>query len=318
MRRDELKDLIQGPFTTVPTAFDGRFNVDLGVMADLTRWWVDNGCVTGKTVIKVTATMGEGYDLSDDEWPRVVRTVVDAAAGKAAIVCGLKTKGTRHTIEDARRAQDLGAIGLQIALPIFHFPTQDDIVRYFTDISDAIDVGIVIYNTWWFGAPSISADSVRRLADAEHVVAVKWDVPPDGDYDEMHQFAAQVNVIDNSNQPVRCHQNGGRGYITNTMTAYPAHDLALWELVEARRYDEVQATWDRVNGPLARFIAQVSQHSGGDSRVAKGLVAIMGHPMGAPRPPSLPLDDQEMVALRELVAGFGWPVPVQVRLGAAR
>jgi dihydrodipicolinate synthase/N-acetylneuraminate lyase len=94
------------------------------------------------------------------------------------------------------------------------------------------------------------------------------------------------------------------------MLAYPAHDLALWDLLEAGRYDEVTAIWDRVNGPLARFIAQVSQRSGGDSRVAKGLMALRGHPMGAPRPPSLPLDDQEMRALRDLVDGFGWPVPV--------
>lgn len=310
MTRDELKRLIQGPLTTVPTAFDAQFHVDLGVMADMTRWWVDNGCVTGKTVIKVTATMGEGHDLTDDEWPRVVRTVVDAAGGEAAVVCGLKTKDTLHTIEDAKRAQDLGAIGLQIGLPIFHFPIQDDIVRFFTDISDAIQIGIVIYNTWWFGAPSISAASVRRLADAEHVVAVKWCAPPDGDYDEMRQFAAQVNVIDNANQPIRCHQNGGRGYITNTMAAYPAHDLALWELLEARRYDEVAAIWDRVNMPLARFMEEVARRSGGDPRVPKALMAITGHPMGAPRPPTLPLDDQEIAALRGLVRGFGWPIPV--------
>ena len=308
MRRDELKQIIQGPFTTVPTAFDDRFELDLGVMADLTRWWVENGCVTGRTVIKVTATLGEGYALDDDEWPRVLRTMVDAANDKAALVCGLKAKDTRHTIEDAKKAQDLGAVGLQICLPFFHFPTQDDIVRYFTDISDAIEIGIVIYNTWWYAAPSISATSVRRLADAEHVVAVKWDVPPDGDYDEMRQFAAQVNVIDNSNQPLRCYRNGGRGYITNTMPAHPAHDLALWDRLETGGYDEFQAIWDRVNMPLARFMAQAAQRSGGDPRVPKGMMAIMGHPMGPPRPPTLPLDAEEMASLRELISSFGWPI----------
>lgn len=318
MKRDDLKAIIQGPFTTVPTAFDDRFILDLGVMADLTRWWVDNGCVTGKTVIKLTATLGEGYALSDDEWPQVLRAVVDAADGKAAIVCGLKAKDTLHTVEDARRAQDLGAVGLQIALPIFHFPTQDDIVRYFAAISDAIEIGIVIYNTWWYASPSISADSVRRLADAEYVVAVKWDVPPDSDYDEMRQFAAQVNVIDNSNQPARCHRNGGRGYITNTMPANPTHDLDLWQLLEAGRYDEFQVIWDRVNKSLAQFMATAAQRSGGDPRVPKGMMAIMGHPMGPPRPPTLPLDSQEMAALRDLLRGFGWSMPAEAEHGSAR
>src|SRR5438067_11446041 len=85
-------------------------------------------------------------------------------------LCGLKTKNTLHTIEDARKAQDLGAIGVQIDLPIFNHPTQDDIVRFFSAISEAIDIGIVLYNTWWFGAPSIIAECVRRLAQVENCV----------------------------------------------------------------------------------------------------------------------------------------------------
>ena len=312
MTRDDLERFIQGPFATVPTAFDADLTLDLDVMAELTRWWVANGLIAGKAVIKVAAAMGEGPDLSDDEWPQLLRTVVNAAGGKAAIVCGLKTKNTLHTIDDVKRAQDLGAIGVQIDLPIFHHPTQDDIVRYFSDISAAIDIGIVVYNTWWFVVPSVTVATMRRLADAEHVVAIKWFTPPDQNYDDMREFADFVNVIDNSDQPIRCHRNGGRGYINNTMNVYPAHDLALWELLESRRYDEAQALWDRVNQPLATFIKEAAQRSGG-YRVNKGMMALMGQPMGAPRPPTLPLDSQELAALHELLVSFGWPVP-----GAAR
>jgi dihydrodipicolinate synthase/N-acetylneuraminate lyase len=61
-----------------------------GVMADLTEWWVDNGLVTGKTVLKVAAAIGEGPDLTDEEWPRLLETVVSAARGRVPVVCGLK------------------------------------------------------------------------------------------------------------------------------------------------------------------------------------------------------------------------------------
>jgi 4-hydroxy-tetrahydrodipicolinate synthase len=307
MDRAALKHLIQGPFATVPTAFDRQLYVDLGVMAELTRWWVAQGLVAGKAVIKVAAAMGEGPDMSDDEWPHLLRTVVNAAGGKAAIVCGMKAKNTLHTIQDAKKAQDLGAIGVQIDLPFFHHPTQDDIVRFYSDISAAIDIGIVIYNTWWFGAPSISAESVLRLADAEHVVGVKWDVPPDCEYDDMRQFASLVNVIDNSNQVVRCHKNGGRGYINQTMQANPAVDLAIWEHLEAGRYEAAQAIIDRVHVPIRAFMAKVARRSGG-YQVAKAMMAVVGHPVGDPRPPTLPLDDQEMDELREIMVRSGWPL----------
>jgi 4-hydroxy-tetrahydrodipicolinate synthase len=307
MHRAQLKQLIQGPIATVPTAFDERFELDLGRMADLTRWWVDEGLVAGTAVIKVAAAMGEGPDLSDDEWPHLLRTVAQASEGRAAIVCGLKTKNTLHTIDDVRRAADLGAIGVQIDLPIFHHPTQDDLVRYFSAISDGVDIGILIFNTFWFGVQSITADTMLRLRDAEHVVAVKWSVPPDQDYDEMRRFASIFNVIDNSLQPVRCHRNGGRGYINHTLQAYPRHDLHVWELLETGRYAEAQAELDRVNAPIAQFVEESSSRSGG-YRVFKAMMSIMGKPVGDPRPPTLPLAPDEVDALRDLLERVGWPV----------
>lgn len=312
MKRDELKQLIQGPFATVPTPFDDQYQLDLDTMAELTRWWVENGLVKGTTVIKVAAAMGEGPAFTDEEWPQVLKTTVDAADGKAAIVCGLKPKDTLHTIEDAKRAAELGAIGVQIDLPFFYHPTQDDMVRYFSDISEGVDIGIMIYNTFNFGAPPITAESLLRLADAEYVVAVKWFVPAQGgpDYDDMRQFAHIFNVIDNSLQPVRAHKNGARGYINNTIFAHPPHELKVWELLEAGRYDEAGDLFDSVNGPYRAFMAKVRQRTGG-YQVGKALSEVMGRPVGPARPPSQPLNEGEMADLRELAAGFGWPVAAQ-------
>ena len=305
MTRDELGKLIRGTLGTIPTAFDDKMKVDLARMADLTKWWVENGMGTDVAPIKVAAAMGEGPDLSDDEWPHLLRTVVNAAGSDVVVICGLKTKNTLHTIEDAKKAQDLGAIGLQIDLPLFHHPNQDDYVRYFTDISDAIDIGIMVYNTYWFGCESLTAETMLRLADAEHVVAVKWDVPEGEDYDQMCKFSHIFNVIDNSSQPVRSHKNGGRGYISSTITAYPQHDLEIWQLLEAHRYEEAQARFSRLREAIASF--KPNKQSGG-YRLIKGMMAAMGQPVGSPRPPTLPLDDRDIAELKRILKGVGWPV----------
>ena len=96
-------------------------------------------------MIKLCSAWGQGPDLSDEEWPDLVRTVVDAGGPGANIMCGLKSKDTLRTIEDAKRAQDLGANSLQIELPYNHAPNQDQYVKHYTMISDAIDIGIMIY-----------------------------------------------------------------------------------------------------------------------------------------------------------------------------
>lgn len=307
MNREELQELIKGPIATLPTAFDEEYYLDLGRMAELSEWWVESGLVAGVSPLKVAAAMGEGPDLSDDEWPHLLRTVVNAAGDEAAVICGLKTKDTLHTIEDAKRAQDLGAIGLQIDLPIFHHPTQDDYVRYFSDISEAIDIGIMIYNTHWFGAESITAETMLRLEDAEQVVAVKWSVSEGQDYDDMRKFSHIFNVIDNSGQYARCYKNGGRGFINSTTAIYPPHALELSALLEAEKYEEAQALEDRVRGPLRAFMAKLAKESGG-YRVNKGLMEVLGRPVGPPRPPTLPLSDDQLAELKEIVKGFGWPV----------
>jgi 4-hydroxy-tetrahydrodipicolinate synthase len=317
MNRKELKKLIQGPIATVPTPFDDDYELDLGRIAELTRWWVDQGIVKGTSVIKVAAAMGEGTMLRDDEWPALLRTVVRAAGDRAAVVCGLHHKDTKRAIEDARRAQDLGAIGLQVMPPIFNLPSQNDLLDFYGDLSDAIEIGIVVYHTNWMPGGSIDTETFLKMADFEQVVAVKWGGSSEGKYDDMSVFAHLFNVIDNSSSPVRCHKLGGRGYVQTTLQAYPPHDLRVWELMEAGRYEEAQSLYESVDRPLGDFYRRISVRSGGQGRLIKGMMAVMGMPVGSSRPPSKPLNQEEMDELRELLVGFGWPVPNKAGAAAA-
>ena len=307
MNRDELRQILKGVPATIPSPFDDDFKLDLARATELTHWWVENGLGTDVAPLKVSAAWGEGPDLGDDEWPHLLRTVVNAAGSDAVIMCALKSKDTLHTIEDARRAQDLGAVGLQIDLPFFHHPNQDDHVRFFTDVSDAIDIGIMIYSTFWFGCESMTAESMHRLEDAEHVVAIKWSTPEDMDYDDMRKFSDVFNVIDNSGQPIRCHKNGGRGHISYLIPAYPKHDLEVWQLLEDGRYDEAQVKLDRVNSVLGPWRARTTERAGG-YRQMKGIMKAMGRPAGDPRPPTLPIDDEELAEVKELLRSLDWPV----------
>ena len=305
--------MIGGCIVTLPTPMDDDFNIDLARTTELTKWWVEQGLGTGTSPLKTSAAMGEGPDLSDDEWPHLLRTVVRAAKPDTKVICALKTKNTLHTIQDAKRAQDLGAIGLQIDIPFMHHANQDDLVRFFTDISDAIDIGIMIYNTHWFSSDAskeaMRAETMLRLKDAEHVVAVKWSAPEgtDIDFDDMTKFSHIFNVIDNSGQTVRNHKNGGRGYISPWVAAYPAYDLNIWQLLEAGKFDEVQAEKDRVGSILGPWAAKTSAKSGGYRQV-KGIMAAMDNPVGPPRPPTLPCSEDEIAEAREVVQELGWTI----------
>ena len=236
----------------------------------------------GTAVIKVAANIGEGPQLADEEWPYLLRTVVQAAKGKAAVVGSIHYKDTVRSIADAKRAQDLGAIGLQVTPPMFNYPTQDDLLRYYGALSDAIEIGIIVYNTWDRYVPGIQADTIAKMKDFEHVVAVKWGVPPDQEntYDEMSKFVGFLNVIDMDGKVAHCMRMGGRGYINLTADVYPPHDLKIWQLLENKKYDEAQALFDRVDMPLKEFFGKAAARSGGAARMKKGYDGPHGHADG--------------------------------------
>src|SRR5215831_6663515 len=100
MNRDQLRLLIQGPIATIPTAFDAAYGLDTATMAELTEWWVQQGLRTGKSVLKVAAAMGEGPDLDDSEWPKLLETVVNAANGRVPPwrkrACAVDGRGCRR------------------------------------------------------------------------------------------------------------------------------------------------------------------------------------------------------------------------------
>ena len=309
MNRNELRNVFKGVVGVTITPYDDDYEVDYGKMYDLTQWWVENGMVRGKAMLKVASVMGEFPQLRDDEWPPLIRTVVQAAKGKIDIIAGSHYKDTKRTIEDSLRAQDLGAIALQIAPPAFNDPNQDDILRFYSDLSDAIEIGVMVYNTPWQRHGAINADTLHKMADFEHIVAIKWANHDDCQPVEMPALSKKFNMIENGNDRVGFHKAGGDGFLDKSSIAYPPHELKMWELLEANQYDEAQNLWDTIDAPIQALAQKAGKVSGGQARFKKMLMNAMGHGVGEQRLPTLPASESEMNELKSLLSSLGWPVP---------
>ena len=309
MKRQELREIIRGLIVVTVTPFDNDFKLDLDSMSRDTEYWIENGVVKGKAVLKVASVMGELTSMTEAEWPQVVKTAVDTANGRVPVISCVHGKDTLRTIEDAKRAQDLGAVGLQIVPPFENIPNQDDIVRYYEAISDAIEIGVMIYHAHWMPHSRIEIETFKRMAGLEHIVAIKWNSPADVPYESMQELVDDFNIFDNSNQPGRCYKNGGQGFLDHLAPAYPQHELEILDLFDAGNFDEGQALWDKVSLPTIEFLNNEFADSGGVARLKKAAMAIMGHPVGSMRPPSQPVNDEQMDKLRDVLIGAGWPVP---------
>ncbi len=309
MNRDELRKLLVGPVGAIPTPFDDEYELDLGTTYAMVQRIVDAGVSNGRGVIKMGSALGEGTMLRDTEWPALVRTAVRAADGKAPVMSAIHYKDTVRAIEDAKIAADLGAVAIQITPAIHNNPSQQDHYDFFYDISNAVDVGIMIYHTKWFDGGQINVDTFQRMRDIDNVVAIKWPgSAEDGSYEPMQKFVDHFNVIDNSANPVKCVRNGGHGYVQTVLDANPTHELKVWDLIQEGKLDEAKELYDSVYDDIMELYGIVGKRTGGQSLVFKALSIIVGHPLGPPRPPSKALNDEEMEYLRGKVRGWGWEI----------
>ena len=310
MDREERRKRFKGVVGVSVTPFDSDYEVDYGKMYNLTEWWVENGMVRGKAMLKVASVMGEFQQLRDNEWPPLIRSVVQAAKGKVDIIAGSQFKDTKRTIEDCHKAADLGAFGIQIAAPAHNDPNQDDILRFYADVSEAVDIGIMIYNTPWQRHGAITAETLYKLRDYENIVAIKWATYEDCPNTELERLGTYFNLIENGPiDRVGFHKAGGHGFLDVSSVAYPKHELKMWELLESRLYEEAQHLWDTVDDPLMDFDYETRKVSGGQARFKKMIMNAMGHQVGEQRPPTLPATDKEMADLQTLLRNLGWPVP---------
>ena len=309
MNRQQKRDVYQGVIGVTVTPYYDNYEVNYGKMADLTKWWISNGLVRGDAALKVCSVMGEAPQLRENEWINMLKTTVDAAEGKVDIIGGTHCKDTLRTIEDLKKAHDVGVVGMQVAPPLFNDPNQDDILRYYEALSENSDIGIMVYQNHWYNYSAINAETLLKMKDFENIVCIKWASFPGCPDESMEELGKYFNLIENGNDRVGFHKRGGDGFLDKTAVAYPPHDLQLWKFLEQKKYNEAQELWDTEESSMKEITAKISANSGGQARMKKALMNVMGHEVGEQRPPTLPISESERSELRSVVIGLGWLDP---------
>lgn len=156
--------------TAMVTPFAPDGELDLDRAAGLASYLVDE---LGHDGLVVSGTTGESPTTSDEEKAELLSAVVDAVGDRAAVIAGVGTFDTRHTLELAGQAAKLGADGLLVVTPYYSKPPQAGLVDHFTAVADATDVPVMIYDIPHRAGVAIATDTMIRLAAHPQIVAVK-------------------------------------------------------------------------------------------------------------------------------------------------
>jgi 4-hydroxy-tetrahydrodipicolinate synthase len=287
-------------FEGILTALVTPFRHD-AVDEEALRALVERQIAAGVTGVVPCGSTGESATLSHAEHRRVVEIVVEAVAGRVAVVAGTGSNSTREAIELTTHAREAGADGALLLSPYYNKPTQEGIYRHYAEIAAATRFPLVVYNIPGRTASNIAPATLARLAQIEHVVGVKEAC---GDLDQIaHVVAlcpsdfAVLSGDDALTLPLLA--VGGKGCISTSSNVAPGDMCALFDAWKAGDPAAARAIHFRL---LPLFDALFCETN---PIPVKAALEIMGLIDGEIRLPLTPLGDAHRERLQLVLKDLG-------------
>ncbi|ORB69395.1 dihydrodipicolinate synthase family protein [Mycobacterium scrofulaceum] len=254
---------------------------------------------SGVHAIAPLGSTGELAYLDEPEFDTVVDTTIATVAGRVPVIVGVSDVTTAKTVRRAQYAQRAGAHAVMI-LPVSYWKLSErEIVAHYRSVSDAISIPIMAYNNPATSGVDMPPELLVRMFDTiENVTMVKEST---GDLTRMRRISelsgGRLPFYNGSNPLVLdALKAGASGWCTAAPCLRPQPCIDLYDAVRADDLDQAQARYDDLK-PLLQFIV-----AGGLATTVKAGLELLGFPVGDPRPPLLPLDEDGRALLKQLLA----------------
>ena len=161
--------LPRGVFPALVTPFTKEGELDEAALRRLVRF-----CLPHVDGFVPCGTTGENPSfLTWEEHFRVVEIVVREARGRLKVVAGAGTNSTTRSLENVRRAEDIGADGALLITPYYNKPSQIGLYNHFRKIAESCSIPLMIYNVPSRTAVDLHPETAARLAELKNIVALK-------------------------------------------------------------------------------------------------------------------------------------------------
>lgn len=161
---------IGGIFSPTLTAYHRDGSVNLQGVRRFVRYLVDAG-VDGLAPLGSAA---EPVALSTEERMQILEAIVAEVNGRIPIYAGTGHYSTETTIALSKHAKSLGCQGLMLMAPYLLRPPKRDVLNFFRNVREAVDLPIMIYNVPVLTGCEVTPAELRTLAEEGAVHAVKW------------------------------------------------------------------------------------------------------------------------------------------------
>lgn len=283
--------------TAMATAFHDDGSVDLDGTARIARHLVDNG----NDGVVVSGTTGESPTTTVAEDGQILRAVVDAVGDRASVIAGVGTNATAHSVELAVQAASIGVDGLLLVTPYYNKPSPAGVLHHFRSVAEATDVPVMLYDVPGRTSLPIALETYEQARALPTITSVK----------EATGDPAHTVALTNLGYAVYCGDDAATlGYL-----AYGAAGLVsvaghaagrdLRSMIEAFIAGNTREALEIHTRLVPAFdaVMGVANYGATTAKAALELLGVIDN--RNVRGPLVPLDDDEVTALRAGLAASG-------------
>ncbi len=236
---------LRGVYTALVTPMKENGDVNYEAFRDLVRFQIEGG-VHGLLPL---GTTGETPTLFRDEQDKLIKIAIEEVQGKLPVIVGTGSNSTHHTIENTKRAKDLGADAVLVVTPYYNKPNDAGVLAHFNAVAEAVDIPIVIYNIASRTGKNITPGLMKKIVQIPNIAGVKessGDINQIGDMinEVVMPLRAEGRIFsflsgDDSFTLPLCAM-GGDGIISVVSNLVPARVAALCRACLSGNYEEAR------------------------------------------------------------------------------
>jgi 4-hydroxy-2-oxoglutarate aldolase len=293
-----LKVNLAGIYPALTTPFDQNGAVSLSDLKHNIQGY-NAADLAGYVVLGST---GESVLLSHAEGESILATVREVADKSKRLIAGTGAESTAETIAKTKRAAEFGYDIALVKTPYYYKPAYKPAVfaRHYRSVADASPIPVLLYSVPVFTGVALESADVIALSDHPNIVGIK---DSSGDVRRVAETVAGTpaqfqTLVGAASTVLSCLAIGACGAILALACALPEKCVALYKLF---RQGQAETARELQLGLVKASQVIVSEMGIAGVKYAMDLREYRG---GQPRPPLLPLQEEQKKRLSAVLASL--------------
>jgi len=266
------------------------------------RTLVDRLIGSGVSGLVPLGTSGEFALLNPDERVEVIKAVVHQAGGRVPVIAGVSDAGTRNAVDNAIKAEKLGADGVIATPPYYYQVSPEGVYEHYRMIADSVSIPVMVYNIPSYTHVEIPIRILKRIAQLDRLVGMKYTTT---DFQSFLEALYEVRsdkfsvMIGSDSMIFQAVQAGGDGAVTGLANIAPRECVQIYSHLKAGDADSALSIQKKLF-PLAQAMGI------GDFPAAlKEMANMLGLKAGPVRRPLQPLNQEQRQIVRNALLSSG-------------